>query len=324
MRPNPHIARLRGDRAPQLGAQRRLEAIRDAWLAGAAAPAIAELEAYGAGHPLSDLPMLATWFSQPGAAHRAVSSLIGPLARELATFPLAMVPFRHQVAGGIAVLQLATRGGAALSLITYDRDSCRTACGDTIASFADGERHECVLSGAADGVMLELIEAPDGALAVDVEPCRIVAGELFHYHGPDCTKMRERVHGGLTLLRLSREARDPVATRNVRIGDGVVVHRSSGDRGESEREMMLAVLGAMRHPGAADIARTMTRQGSDHLRWQALRECLALDTATGFAALSVMAADAQDSLSAAAGALRAQLLETYPQLHQLEGTPCPA
>jgi hypothetical protein len=62
-------------------------------------------------------------------------------------------------------------------------------------------------------------------------------------------------------------------------------------------------------------------RGSAHLRWQAVRECLALDTARGFALLSRIAADPADDLSTSAGALRAQLVETYPQL---ESGPCPA
>jgi hypothetical protein len=58
------------------------------------------------------------------------------------------------------------------------------------------------------------------------------------------------------------------------------------------------------------------------VRWQALRECLALDTATGFAALGRLAATTDDPLAAPAQALHAQLLERYPALAGVE--PCPA
>jgi hypothetical protein len=62
-------------------------------------------------------------------------------------------------------------------------------------------------------------------------------------------------------------------------------------------------------------------EASAALRWQALRECLALDTQTGFTALAVIAARTEDALSGPAGALRAQLIEAHPQLQEVE--PCP-
>ena len=62
--------------------------------------------------------------------------------------------------------------------------------------------------------------------------------------------------------------------------------------------------------------------GSPHLRWQALRECLGLDSAIGFAALSAIARRSVDPLAVPAGALRAQLLEAYPQLAEVSA--CPA
>ena len=58
-------------------------------------------------------------------------------------------------------------------------------------------------------------------------------------------------------------------------------------------------------------------RGGQSLRWQALRECLGLDTALGFATVCRIAAQPDDPLSAPAGALRAQLLETYPQLEEV-------
>ncbi|MGB3379361.1 MAG: hypothetical protein WBA55_11395, partial [Allopontixanthobacter sediminis] len=74
----------------------------------------------------------------------------------------------------------------------------------------------------------------------------------------------------------------------------------------------------------APVLADMARRGSDHLRWQALCECLALDTATGFSALCVIARDAGDTLSDRASSLRAQLIEAHPQLAEFEETLCPA
>jgi hypothetical protein len=74
-------------------------------------------------------------------------------------------------------------------------------------------------------------------------------------------------------------------------------------------------------PTMAEIARGA---GSDGLRWQALREALALDTAVGFRALSVLARAPDDPLAMPAGALRAQLVEAHPELLSLEDCPCRA
>jgi hypothetical protein len=104
-----------------------------------------------------------------------------------------------------------------------------------------------------------------------------------------------------------------------------VVHRASGDLAASRSEMMLTVLGRMGHAAAAPEMASLAREpGEPSLRWQALRECLALDTTAGFAALLAIARAADDPLCAAAGALRAQLVETHPQLLALEDDPCPA
>ena len=54
--------------------------------------------------------------------------------------------------------------------------------------------------------------------------------------------------------------------------------------------------------------------GSDHFRWQALCQALALDTATGFETLAAIAGDTADALAAPAGALRASLIERHPSL----------
>ena len=58
------------------------------------------------------------------------------------------------------------------------------------------------------------------------------------------------------------------------------------------------------------------------MRWQALRECLSLDTAIGFNALQVLAGRTEDPLHRPAGELLGTLLAAYPQLKDLAA--CPA
>jgi hypothetical protein len=88
--------------------------------------------------------------------------------------------------------------------------------------------------------------------------------------------------------------------------------------------MMLALLGRMKCSEAAPLmAEIGIEQGADSLRWEALREALALDTAMGFAALCRVARSPLDPLAAPAGALRGQLIETHPQLRAFEEARCP-
>ncbi len=87
--------------------------------------------------------------------------------------------------------------------------------------------------------------------------------------------------------------------------------------------MMLALLGRMGRGDAAPLIARMAREdGSAALRWQALRECLALDSQEGYVALAAIAAAAGDPLAGPAANLRAQLEESWPQLRELAA--CPA
>ena len=70
------------------------------------------------------------------------------------------------------------------------------------------------------------------------------------------------------------------------------------------------------------LASMAQEEGGAGLRWQSLRECLGLDSAEGFRTLCGIARDAADPLFVPAGALRKQLLETHPQLAEVDL--CPA
>ena len=92
---------------------------------------------------------------------------------------------------------------------------------------------------------------------------------------------------------------------------------------ESRFELAAALLGRMGRSDAAPLLAAMAEEhGGQSLRWQSLKECLGLDSGAGFAALDRIAAQAGDPLAGPATALRAQLLERYPQL--AGAVPCPA
>ena len=124
-------------------------------------------------------------------------------------------------------------------------------------------------------------------------------------------------------LRLQRRtsAVDPV--REYRLSDGCLVHQAAGTPRDSRLELTAALLGRMKRRDAAPMLAAMVEEhGSESLRWQSLRECLALDVAVGFPALCKLAEREGDPLQQPAEVLRAQLLARHPELKEL--SPCPA
>ena len=131
-----------------------------------------------------------------------------------------------------------------------------------------------------------------------------------------------RIDGALVTLRLQRRRENADVTREYDLTDGALLHQAAGNPRDSRLELMLALLGRMgRGDAAPHMAVLATGNAGSALRWQAVRECLALDTQIGFAALATIAARPEDPLSGPAGALRAQLIEAWPQLEELEAFP---
>lgn len=313
---------LRGDIASQRKAREALESARDAWRADApVASIVAELGEWGDGADLEDCPALAALVADPVVASQIVAMLVAGQLAVLNQFPLGQIPFRHQLAEGLAIVQLASVGRATLALIAYEDSALLGA--ETAICFSDGERYEIVLAGEADAEIMTIAADDGSAVTFERESRDLAPGCVLHLSGADHAKRLAAIRRTLVVLRLSRTPEKPLPTRQFDLASGKLLHRASGDRRESRHELAMALLGRMGRHDAAPVLAAMTREGSDHLRWQALRECLALDTAAGFAALSILAGDPADSLSATAGALHAQLVETHPQLAALKkDQPC--
>lgn len=320
MRIDPQLRALRSDTAPPRKEQFALEAARDAWAQGPVRKVLEELERYGSEGALGEYPALAGLFAQEGTARELTEVLMASLLEEVRAHPLGQVPLRHQYKDGLSVLQIAQRGRAALSLITYEE----TQIDPISVCFAGGERHEAVLAGSADICEFDLpAEGPERA-SIDCRTRRAVGGEYLRCEGQAHTRQIRQVHGRFVVLRLSRTEEVPPETRQYSLADRRLLHRASGCRAESQRKMATALLGRMGRSDVAPLLARLTMEGSDHIRWQTLRECLALDTVQGFGALSAIARDPADSLSTPAGALMAQLVEAHPQLSQIEVSRCPA
>ncbi|MCB2086121.1 MAG: hypothetical protein H6920_08945 [Sphingomonadaceae bacterium] len=311
------IEKLRGDPAPQREAQAALERARRAWREAAGARLLAELESYGNGADLSDCPALGDLIAGRTAPVEAMlSSLLGVLVDH----PLGHVPLRHHLTKGIGLLQLAEVGRAALTLVVHEPNARRAA--PQSVSFTDAERHELVLAGEARVRLFDWCGQGDTPPTVGEQILR--RGTKLAFGGFGGAKLVDEVAQTLVILRLSRVAVQPKPGVEIRAGDGAILHRAAGDRDESCREMAMALLTAMERTDAAPHLARLARSGTPESRWQALRHCLALDTATGFRELCAVADDRDDPLAPFANSLRSQLLAAHPALQGKEKVPCRA
>lgn len=314
------IVALRGDIAVQRASQQALEGAKSGWLERAAAPFMADLKRYAAGAGLTVCAALHELMQSADCANRVITDWRRSVVDAVRNHQLGQVPFRHQYQHGMAVLQLATTGNATLSLILYearDRPAPVSAC------FVDGDCWEIVLAGSGVARLLDLQQESGKPANITGSNTYLSLGNTLHIKGANRAKQIVSVNGCMVVLRLSRTPDHPLESREYRLDDGMLLHRASGDRLQSRQEMYVTLLGAMGRTDAAPIMAGLSREGSNQLRWEALRNCLALDCATGFHALNAIAGDPQDPIAGPAAALKARLLTAHPQLDQLERDRCP-
>jgi hypothetical protein len=316
---HPVIAALRSDDAPQRQAQTALFAALAEWRASSrVAPVLNGLEAYGRGAELAECPPLAALFAPDGTAPGFAASFAVNTARGLDEMPLGHVPLRHFTDGAVSTLLLARSERATLFVSAVSGVALAGKPPPLSVSFAATQAHEAVLAGAARADLVTLVGEGLDFAPLALESGRVLARDSWR----EALVLRE-VSGTLVSLRLQRRAEPTAPTREIELASGRQIHQAAATAAESRAELMVALLGRMGRADAVPVlARIAGEPGPAGLRWQALRECLALDTATGFGALCGLARASGDVLAAPARALRAQLVAEYPQLAELET--CPA
>lgn len=320
------ISALRGDQAAQSALRLAVaEAVEDCRRQPGMASLLAALEDYGAGAALIDCPSLARLFRGGDAARSVIQPFVARLVELHGDFPLAQLAFRHQSGEGFHFLQIAAKGRATLGLALHDAQARTQA--KSVATFPDAERFEAVLAGEADAGLLGIVRETKQGAEIDEAPLALRAGGCLALMGANRSRILREVRGRLLVLRLARTSEAPQPTRQFMLPSGKLVHRASGDRRESRHEMMLALLGRLGRIDAAPLMAALALQratASDHFRWHALRECLALDTGQGFRSLLAICANRSDRLAPQAMALHADLVATYPALARMEQAACPA
>lgn len=298
-----------------------MQAAIDAWRAepGVAAM-LADFVRFGDGASLEQCPALDAVFTGAGPGEVLVASLTGHFCRAIGANPLGHPPFRNGFDGRASTMLLGKSGRAQLVLQAREPGSFNASA----ATYTDMLRYDAVLAGRAQARILR-IHGPEDLVGFSAEPLTLEQGVRLAFDCSRETLMCEVVETRLVTLRLLQAAEKPGPGREYHCQSGKLLHRSAGTLASSRREMMAALLGRMGRTEAAPVLAQMAlAEPEQSLRWQALRECLALDTAQGFTALSTIACNQADPLAHPAGALRAQLLETYPQLAALETEQCPA
>lgn len=319
---HPDLRALRGDDTAQRLAQAAAHDALIAWQARPAAAAVlGEMAGFGQEARLAGLPALSALFSPGGAAKALVDTFVTASAALLRAQPLAHLGQRHFHDGVQSTLLLARSGNATLSLVAIEGAAFSVRQPPQTASFWPGEAWEHVLAGRATVEAVDCLEVEEGRASLNREALQLEPGHILGRDAARRAMVLRSIAGTFVSLRLQRRLTMAGPTREFDLASGRLVHQAAGNPRDSRIELMMAMLGRMGRKDAAPVMAELARApGSDSLRWQALRECLALDSRAGFSALCAVARDAADPLAAAAGALRSQLIESYPQL--LEAEPC--
>ena len=324
MKFRPQLQALRSDVTPQRHAQLRLKTALQDWRSGSPVQlAEDELGRLASGAALEDLPLLAALFTPDDpSAQQFVGPLISQLCASLAEAELGQVPLRHFTDDALASIMLARAGFATLSLQVFDGAGIARRPRPVSVSFSPSQTWEQVLAGSAAAELIHCRQTYSDRADLEIEPIALRPGTGLVRSNRQTALVLGHLEGCLVTLRLQRRRASGGVTCEYQLADGALIHQAAATPRESRLELTAALLGRMGRTDAAPLLAAMAQEeGGAGLRWQALRECLGLDSAEGFRTLCAIARNPADPLVGSAGALRAQLLETHPQLAEVE--PCP-
>ncbi|MEL7217203.1 MAG: hypothetical protein AAGK01_02100, partial [Pseudomonadota bacterium] len=222
------------------------------------------------------------------------------------------VPFRFRQSGGFSAIQLFRFGRATLSLAAYERQA-KVREPET-ARFIDVETTELIVSGRARGTLHRCSDL-DGSTVVETCAETWETGDRIVVQ-PGETRQIVAVEGSLLMLQLTRTAIRPIATREYALADSRLLKTASGDKRASSELMALGVLGAMKHEAGLKVMRdiAINTERDPDLRWEAVRQTLALKPDSGIVLLGTLAQSRTDQLSQPADKLRNELRKAHPQL----------
>ncbi len=239
------------------------EALEDCRREPRLAAVLEELLRYGEGADFAHCPALVALFEHTGAARDLLRPLIGRLTALHRAYPLAHLAFRHRSQAGAHVLQIAARGHATLSLVLQDQDA---GAEHVIATFADADQREVVLTGKASACLFEIVAEERDRVILNSVRTELQSGARMKCTGPRQSRLIQPSHDSLLTLRLARTAGSPRPTRRVDVRSGRIVHRASGNAADSRAELAMLLLGRMGRSDALPVLAARTRTGDAQLR----------------------------------------------------------
>ena len=321
----PELQALRGNDAPQRQAQAAMRAAWEGWRGhGPGSQLDAELARFGAGAELEDLPLLAALFDPvDGCAAELIGAMLATILTRLNSEPLSQSPLRFSTDQAHSSLVLARQGNATLVLQAFSGAGLAQRGQPASLGFSPTETVERVLAGSAKAERIKVTAHRPGGVELEFTHVDLDGGSVTRRLGESEAQLLRQIPGVLVMLKLQRRTGTGTTTCEYRLADGALIHQAAASQHDSRLELAAALLGKMGRSDAAPLLAAMAEEvGGPSLRWQSLRECLGLDSATGFATLCRIAQRADDPLAVPAGELRAQLIESYPQL--AGACPCPA
>ncbi|MXP08699.1 hypothetical protein [Pseudoblastomonas halimionae] len=314
---------LRTDEGPQCAAQAVMHRALAKWCESDAVRAVqTALARFDEGAKFNALPQLRALMTSEGG-QGFVEAWLAPIAKALRTEPLAHVAQRHTDDARQSSLLLAKVGRVTLSVHTRIANPCgEEPARDCVLS--DIDTWDLVLAGSIEGRAITA-HGSAGAPELAAVPVELGPGDTSFRAGRRDVLAIDRIERSFTILRLQCRAMVPQPARAFDLATGQLLRQVAGDVRDSRTELMMALLRRMeRREDVTLIAGLAREPGSSAVRWEAVRECLALDSAAGFALLGELADRAGDPLRGDAHRLRARLLSEYPAFAQAGARLCRA
>ncbi|MFU7527913.1 hypothetical protein [Qipengyuania sp. ASV99] len=277
------------------------------------------MDLFAGGQELAQLSALSSLMSDHTRAQAFVEQFSGEFFQALRQEPLGEVPLRHGSSVGFARLQIMQgltkkMGNAALSLCVYEPLSPSPA--PLAVQFSDCQTYEIVVAGAASGLFHRLERDDLGADALSSYTCQWRSGDMIAPQARREARQICAVDRSFLALQLSCTPTRAQPSCEYRITDGTLLRQTSGDKRASQHVLAMAVLGALDHCDAIGPMRAYAAdlEKDPDARWEAMRQVLALDTASGLALLSTLSVSGNDPLAKPAFELRDNLLKMHPAL----------
>lgn len=302
------LAALRRDDGEWRAGQAALEQAVEAWRSDPSMAAVlAAMERFAAGETLEQCRALAALFDPDGgAAALLVDRFVAGTLLALDAHPLGQMPLPYAPGEVVAMLVLARCGSASLTLSCFDGSELARTGPRTTVVFEPVESWSRVVAGSGQGELLSCASVPGSeGVSLHSRPLVLDCNSVHHRTGTH-EKLHVRAVGtSMLVLRLQRAIGGVPIVREYALSDGRLVHRAAFDASDSQLELAMATLRAMgRHDGVAGMRAIALGRGELSLRWQALRELLALDLEAGLGAICEIEAAPDDPLVAQVGALR--------------------